>query len=170
MLNRKRTQNIMLSKYLMFLPVAALLILFSNCTESTKGDATSTTPPTEVKADVKAVPTEVKDETNAEDVYDVVEIMPEYPGGSSALMKYLAENIKYPKTTAEKGIQGRVVVQFVVGRDGSISDTKIVRSIEESLDNEALRVISAMPKWTPGKQKGETVRVKYTVPVAFKLK
>lgn len=102
-------------------------------------------------------------------VYDVVEQMPSFPGGSSKLMTYLSQNIKYPVVAEEHGIQGRVVVQFVVERDGSISDVKIVNSADPLLNSEAVRVIKSMPKWTPGKQDGQPVRVKYTIPVTFKL-
>jgi len=102
-------------------------------------------------------------------VYMVCDQMPMYPGGMLECMKYLQKNIQYPQEAKEKGIHGRVIVQFIVEKDGSIKDTKVVRGIDPSLDNEALRVINAMPKWEPGKHKGEAVSVKYTVPVAFKL-
>ena len=102
-------------------------------------------------------------------VFVVVESMPAFPGGDAALFKYLNDNIKYPVIAQESGIQGRVVCQFVVNRDGSIVDIEVVRSIDKSLDAEAVRVISKMPRWTPGKQRGKTVRVKYTLPVNFRL-
>lgn len=102
-------------------------------------------------------------------VFDVVEQMPSFPGGNAALMKYLSENIKYPVVAQENGVQGRVVVSFVVERDGSITDVKVVRSVDPSLDREATRVVKAMPRWIPGKQNGSAVRVKYNVPVAFRL-
>ena len=102
-------------------------------------------------------------------VFDVVEQMPKFPGGDAALMKYLSENIKYPVVAQENGVQGRVTVSFVVERDGSITDVKIVRSVDPSLDREAQRVVRSMPKWIPGKQNGSAVRVKYNVPVQFRL-
>lgn len=102
-------------------------------------------------------------------VFDVVEQMPSFPGGPAALMKYLADNIKYPVVAQENGVQGRVVVSFVVERDGSISDVQVVRSVDPSLDKEAQRVVRSMPKWIPGKQNGSAVRVKYNVPVSFRL-
>ena len=102
-------------------------------------------------------------------VFDVVEQMPSFPGGQAALMKWLADNMNYPVIAAENGVQGRVVVQFVVEKDGSVSDVQVVKSVDPSLDKEASRVVSAMPKWIPGKQNGAAVRVKYTVPVTFKL-
>ena len=102
-------------------------------------------------------------------VFDVVEEMPSFPGGQGALMSYLASNIKYPVVAQENGVQGRVIVSFVVERDGSITDVKVARSVDPSLDREAQRVVKSMPKWKPGKQNGSTVRVKYTVPVVFRL-
>lgn len=102
-------------------------------------------------------------------VFTVVEQMPMFPGGDAALMSYLANNIQYPTVAAENGVQGRVVVGFVVERDGSITDVRILRGVDPSLDREAMRVVKSMPRWTPGKQNGSAVRVKYQVPVAFRL-
>ncbi|MGN1254259.1 MAG: energy transducer TonB, partial [Prevotella sp.] len=102
-------------------------------------------------------------------VFDVVEQMPSFPGGQGALMQYLANNIKYPVVAQENGVQGRVVVSFVVERDGSITDVQVVRSVDPSLDREAQRVVRSMPRWIPGKQNGQAVRVKYNVPVSFRL-
>jgi protein TonB len=102
-------------------------------------------------------------------VFDVVEQMPSYPGGTGALMSYLNSNIKYPVVAQENGVQGRVIVGFVVERDGSITDVNILKSIDPSLDREAARVVRSMPRWTPGKQNGQAVRVKYNVPVTFRL-
>ena len=102
-------------------------------------------------------------------VFDVVEVMPSFPGGQSALMQYLNSNIKYPVVAQENGVQGRVVVSFVVEKDGSITDVRVVRSVDPSLDREATRVVKSMPHWIPGKQNGSAVRVKYNVPVTFKL-
>ena len=102
-------------------------------------------------------------------VFDVVEQMPSFPGGPSALMQYLSSNIKYPVVAEENGIQGRVIATFVVERDGSITDVKVVKSVDPSLDKEAVRVLKSMPKWIPGKQNGQAVRVKYTVTVTFRL-
>ncbi|MCR5642057.1 MAG: TonB family protein [Prevotella sp.] len=102
-------------------------------------------------------------------VFDVVEQMPSFPGGDAELMKFLSTHIKYPVVAEENGIQGRVIATFVVERDGSISDVKVVKSVDPSLDKEAIRVLKSMPKWIPGKQNGSAVRVKYTVPVTFRL-
>ena len=102
-------------------------------------------------------------------VFDVVEQMPSFPGGPQALMEYLSNNVKYPVVAQENGVQGRVVVSFAVERDGSITDVKVVRSVDPSLDKEAARVVKSMPRWIPGKQNGQAVRVKYKLPVAFRL-
>ena len=120
---------------------------------------------------VIAAPVEAPVEEEEEEVvFVIVESMPEFPGGQQALFKYLSENVKYPVIAQENGIQGRVICQFVVNKDGSIVDVEVVRSGgDPSLDKEAIRVIKSMPKWKPGKQRGKPVRVKYTVPVNFKL-
>ena len=108
--------------------------------------------------------------SEAKHVYsDVVEEQPQYPGGVNGLMSYLNKNVKYPKEAAENGIQGRVVVAFTVERDGSVSEPTVVKSVDPSLDMEAVRVVSGMPKWTPGKQNGQPVRCKITIPVQFSL-
>ena len=114
-----------------------------------------------------AEPEPVKEEETK--VFDVVEQMPSFPGGPSALMQYLSSNIKYPVVAEENGVQGRVVCTFVVERDGSITDVRVIKSVDPSLDKEAVRVVKGMPKWIPGKQNGSAVRVKYTVPVTFRL-
>ena len=129
---------------------------------------------TEDDKDVEVViapPVEAPVEEEEEEViFVVVESMPEFPGGQQAMMRYIAENIKYPVIAQENGIQGRVICQFVVEKDGKVSDIQVVRSSgEASLDKEAQRVIGSMPKWKPGKQRGKPVRVKYTLPVNFRL-
>ncbi len=129
---------------------------------------------TEDEKDVEVViapPVEAPVEEEEEEViFMVVETMPEFPGGQQALFKYLSENVKYPVIAQENGIQGRVICQFVVNKDGAIVDVEVVRSGgDPSLDKEAVRVIKSMPKWNPGKQRGKAVRVKYTVPVNFRL-
>ena len=120
---------------------------------------------------VIAAPVEAPVEEEEEEViFVIVEQNAEFPGGQKALMKYLAENIKYPVIAQESGLQGRVICQFVVNKDGSIEDIQVVRSAgDKSLDNEAVRVIKTMPKWHPGKQRGKAVRVRFTLPVVFKL-
>ena len=112
----------------------------------------------------------VQARTEENKVFDVVDQMPSFPGGSSSLMKYLSSQIKYPVVAEENGVEGKVVCSFVVGTDGSITDVRVVRSVDPSLDKEAVRVLRSMPKWEPGLKNGKTVRVRYTVPVAFRLR
>ena len=102
-------------------------------------------------------------------VFDIVEQMPEYPGGMQALLEYLMENVKYPEDAEKQKIEGRVIAIFVVETDGSISNVEVVKPVFPSLDAEAVRVLSGMPKWKPGMQSGKVVRVKYTVPINFSL-
>ena len=102
-------------------------------------------------------------------VFEVVEQMPQFPGGPAALMEYLRSNTHYPVVAAENGVQGRVSISFVVEKDGSITDVQVARPVDPSLDKEAARVVNSMPKWQPGKQNGSFVRVRYIVPVTFKL-
>ena len=103
-------------------------------------------------------------------VFDVVEQMPEYPGGIQALFEYLQQNVKYPEDAKNQKVEGRVIATFVVETDGTINNVEVVKPAFPSLDAEAVRVLSAMPKWTPGMQSGKVVRVKYTVPINFNLK
>ena len=112
---------------------------------------------------------EVEPEPEEEEIFMVVEDQPEFPGGTAALLEYLRKNIKYPAICRENNIQGRVLVTFIVNKDGAIVDPEVVKSVNPSLDKEALRVISQMPNWKPGSQRGKPVRVKYTVPVNFRL-
>lgn len=103
-------------------------------------------------------------------VYDVAEQMPEFPGGMQAMIEFLQTNIKYPKDAINQKVGGRVMVMFVVETDGSLSNVRVARKVFPSLDAEAVRVVKAMPKWKPGKDKGRLVRVNYTLPVAFSIK
>ena len=118
---------------------------------------------------VRSEPQNKPQSVNSTRVYDVVEQMPSFPGGISGLRTYLNQNIRYPAEAQEICVQGRVVVSFVVGKDGHISDVTVLRSVDPSLDKEAIRVVRNMPRWTPGKQGGEPVRVRYNVPVSFRL-
>lgn len=131
----------------------------------------ATSEETNQAVEIKYVPIAVEEEEPEEQtIFEVVEQMPEFPnGGMAGLMQYLSKNIKYPTIAQENGTQGRVTVQFVVNRDGSIVDAKVLRGVDPYLDKEAIRVISSMPKWKPGMQRGKAVRVKYTVPVMFRL-
>jgi TonB family protein len=123
-------------------------------------------PEDSIQKEVKEVFTPV--EKNPE-FFDVVEQMPEFPGGSAALIEYLSKNIRYPKAAMEADVQGRVIVNFVVLKDGSIGETKVVKTVSPELDEEALRCVQSMPKWKPGMQKGQPVNVKYTMPINFRL-
>ncbi|MBO7467659.1 MAG: energy transducer TonB [Bacteroidaceae bacterium] len=134
--------------------------------ETTLVSAEDQTEYVEISDDVPIVVEDIEEE---QQIFQVVENMPEFPGGTAALMAYLRKNIKYPTICQEQGIQGRVVVQFVVNKDGSIVDPEVIKPVNPYLDKEALRVISTMPKWKPGEQRGKPVRVKFTVPVQFKL-
>lgn len=123
----------------------------------------------DARVEIQAPIAPPEEEEEEQVIHIRVEKMPEFPGGQDALNRYLVRNIKYPLLAQENGIQGRVVCQFVVNSDGSIVDIAVVRGVEESLDKEAIRVIQSMPKWTPGRQGGKSVRVKYTLPIRFKL-
>lgn len=198
MMNKRRTKEIGRTKYLMFLPLAALLMIVSNiemvarttekfakevmgqaATEAILEPEAVTIPELPAKEIQKMnLPQDKKvkevSETHSKSVPDsvvfqVVEEMPDFPGGMKALMEYLSKNVKYPVEAQTKGIQGRVIVSFIVKKDGSISDIKTVRSVDPYLDKEAERVIAAMPAWKPGKQRGQAVNVRFTVPVAFRL-
>lgn len=213
MMNKKRTKKIGKTKYLMFLPLAALLMIVSNLEavarttkdfarnviqtveNNTERTAEASQPVVE-QATAQAVINESamseevlskktdknievlsdtakvaksKNPNRNDDIFDVVEEMPAFPGGQTAMMQYLAKNVRYPAKAHQERIQGRVIVKFVVDKDGTVIQPTIARAVSPELDAEAIRVISAMPKWTPGKQRGKEVRVKFTVPIAFKL-
>ena len=156
MMNKKRTHTAGRIKYALFVPLAAALLIASNisCISSEKQEEIS----------------EKQESRAAEgEVFQVVEEMPEFPGGMAECMKWLGQNINYPAEAKGKGVQGRVIVQMVVEKDGTITNAKVVRGIDPLLDAEALRIVNQSPKWKPGMQKGEAVRVKYTLPIMFKL-
>lgn len=138
-------------------------------TETKDIQITSEDDQSKVQEIVKAPVVVVEEDPEENVIFKVVETAPEFPGGNGELMKYLGNNVKYPIIAQENGIQGRVVVQFTVRKDGSIDDVVVVRSADPSLDKEAIRLISAMPKWSPGRQRGKAVHCKFTVPVVFKL-
>ena len=168
MMNKRRTRAIGRTKYLMFLPLAALLMIVSNIESVARSvqrvNKTLTTNDLPKQDMSFAVPQDTTE------IFAVVEQMPQFPdGGMAGLMKYLADNLRYPESARKAGTQGRVTVQFVVGKDGSISNVSILRGVNPDLDKEAIRVISAMPKWMPGLQKGKPVNVQFTVPVMFHL-
>lgn len=158
MMNKQTSNPLARFKYLLFVPLAIALLAMNS---------------TAMRANVQkkvVKTTKATKKTSANDkVYEVCEQMPIFPGGDAAMMKYLSENVKYPALAIKAQEQGRVVVSFTVEKDGAISDVKVARSVTPSLDAEAVRVVKAMPKWTPGKQGGQLVRVRYNVPVSFKL-
>ena len=125
---------------------------------------------TQQAVEVKYTPVEVEEEeVDEEQIFQIVEEQAQYPGGMAECMKFLSKNIKYPTISQENGVQGRVIVQFVVNRDGSIVDAKVMRGVDPYLDKEALRVVGLMPKWSPGKQRGKAVRSQFILPVMFRL-
>ena len=166
MMNKKKSNAAGHIKYALFvLPAFALLVAGNiSCSQGTseKQDAKEET----VAPDSVAAPT---DGVAKDEVFMVAEQMPEFPGGMKEMLKFLQENVKYPENAMKNNVQGRVIVQFVVEKDGTPTEFKVLRSVDPDLDAEALRVMKAMPKWKPGMQKGQVVRVKFTVPVSFKL-
>lgn len=169
MMNKKKSNATGHIKYALFvLPAFALLVAGNiSCSQ----DASQTEDAKEevvapVSSEAKEAPA---DSTAKEEVFMVAEQMPEFPGGMKELLKFLQDNLKYPENAMKNNVQGRVIVQFVVEKDGTLTEFKVARSVDPDLDAEALRVLQTMPKWKPGMQRGKIVRVKFTVPVSFKL-
>lgn len=155
MMNKTRSSSLKLAKYLTILPIFFILIAANSSYAGEKDQSLQEPPP--VKKEV------------TEEIFVVVEEQPEYPGGQEAMMKFLSESIVYPDEAKAKGIQGRVICNFVVMKDGSIDDVNVVRGVDPLLDAEAVRVLKSMPAWKPGKQRGQAVNVRYTLPVVFRL-
>ena len=176
MMNKRRTSEIGKAKYLLFAPLAGALLMVSNIESVAReiGEQIPEVAEVQQKAE-QAAEEKVKtkpqtDTTKKKKTWDCMpETMPYFPGGQELMQKYLADNIKYPASAVKAKKQGRVIVTFIVQKDGSITHAKIVRSIDSELDAEALRVVKGMPKWTPGTQFGKPVSVKYTLPVKFSL-
>ncbi|WP_075558850.1 M56 family metallopeptidase [Parabacteroides timonensis] len=175
MLNKKRTGRVGKVKYLTLLPLAAGLLLLNNIDAMARIMNRQATVPvpvqqTEVVPAPETAPVEIAAPLPPEDdkVYQVVEVMPEFPGGETELLKYMARNVKYPAESVKNKEEGRVSLSFIINKDGSLSDIKVVKSLTPLLDAEAIRVVKDMPNWTPGKVKGKVVRVAYTVPIFFK--
>ena len=124
---------------------------------------------TPISGDIITVKDSLSEKDSLTDVLEVAAVMPEFPGGMKELLKFLQDNLKYPENAMKNNVQGRVIVQFVVEKDGTLTEFKVARSVDPDLDAEALRVLQTMPKWKPGMQRGKIVRVKFTVPVSFKL-
>ncbi|MBQ0142946.1 MAG: energy transducer TonB [Prevotellaceae bacterium] len=141
----------------------------SEATESAISGPTAPVQGAVYVADGPVTPVVIQEDNDEDDVFQVVEEMPEFPGGMEALLAYLGKNTKYPSIAQENNIQGRVIVEFIVNKDGSIVEPKIIKSLDASCDKEALRVVKTLPKWKPGKQRGKPVRVKFTLPVMFRL-
>ena len=176
MLNKKRTGRVGKVKYLTLLPLAAGLLVLTNLDAMARIVSRQTTVPvpaekTMIAPAPEAVSVEVATLLPPDDdkVYEVAEVMPEYPGGQGELLKFLARNIKYPEESVKNKEEGRVQIAFIVNKDGSISDVKVLKNTTPLLDAEAIRITKSMPNWTPGKDKGKVVRVAYTVPVTFRL-
>lgn len=191
MMNKEKTSKKWLIKYSMIIPIAIALIFANNINAiannvKLKDDETqkkrvitikevsTNLKKDESKKGVEKVTQSVRDENGSvkksdSNVYDIADEAPEFQGGNDKLFEYLSKEIKYPFEALNKKIQGRVIAQFVINEDGSISDIKLVRGVHEDLDNEAIRVIKAMPNWTPGKVDGKAVKVQYTLPISFKL-
>jgi len=128
-------------------------------------------PPTSPKVDVNTITVNSKDDSSIlnNQIFDIVEVVPEFPGGDVALIKFLSDNIAYPELAKEEGYQGRVYIQFVVWKDGSVRDVNVLKGAHYSLDKEAIRVINLMPKWKPGMQRGKPVNCRFTLPIKFKI-
>ena len=184
MMNKSKSPTLSLVKYLLMLPLIFLLAAANSvyATQNESGSEQTAESARNVRSEEELLspalygsetenmqePPPVKKKGN-EETFVVVENQPEFPGGNEALMKFLADNVQYPKEAQEKGIQGRVICNFVVMKDGSITDVNVVRGVDSLLDAEAVRVLELMPKWTPGTQRGQAVNVRFTLPVVFSL-
>lgn len=195
MMNKKRSHGIGRAKYLIFIPIVGGLLIFSNIDavaritdELVESSFAEALMPEAIQLPIQLFPAVNKEEPAEahrgyvlskeelaaikraeEQVFTVVEKMPEYPGGQKALLKYLASSVKYPESAMRNGIEGRVSCSFIVRKNGSITDAEVIRGVDPALNAEALRIINAMPEWSPGEQRGKAVNVKYTVPVSFRL-
>lgn len=166
MMNQKKSNKWMMLKALFVIPVATLAVsVFANTSNmSNMANAVNTTANT-------LSTTNMQPQQSATKAYDVVEVMPKFKGGESAMMEFLMMNMKYPQTAVKAKQQGRAIVGFIVRKDGTVSDVQITKSAGHAvLDEEAMRVVKSMPAWEPGKQKGKPVNVKYNVPITFRLK
>lgn len=165
MLNKKRTNQVRIIKYLALIPMVAALLVLNNMDVMAR--VISLNPPVLAEPITEDLPFDTF--MDEDPVYTTVDYMPKYPGGDAELLKYINRTIKYPENAQKEGIKGIVVVSYIVEKDGSLSDFKVVRSVSPELDEESIRVLKTMEKWTPGKHNGEIVRVKYTVPITFRL-
>lgn len=160
MINKQRTSRILSFKYLLAFPIIALMLI---------GNAQNTFSQQKEKVEIASL---TENPTTSEDQlppFVMVEQMPQFPGGESAMMQYIGTNLKYPESAAKENIEGRVILRFVVTKTGDITDVSVLRGLDSRCDEEAMRVVRAMPKWTPGKQGGKDVDVYYTLPILYKL-
>ncbi len=174
MMKKKKSGQWARVKYLCLLPLATVAVAaFARPEVSAPLEQLSSAKVTDLAAVVKAKQTEipadsVKPTQHGEGVFDMVEQMPQFPGGTMEMMNFIGKNLKYPEEAVKQNLEGRVIIQFIVGKDGTVSDAKVVRSAGQLLDNEGLRVINLMPRWVPGRQGGKPVAVRYTVPIVFR--
>ena len=169
MMNRHSTNPWARLRVLLMLPAVALSVIFASACKQDATEDINQPVKTESAISEKEIVIEAEPEEMPDDVFMVVEEMPEFPGGTMALLEYLRSNVKYPKECRDNNIQGRVLVSFIVGKDGKITNPEIVLGVDPALDAEAMKVVAAMPEWKPGTQKGEKVRVQYTIPINFRL-
>ena len=140
-----------------------------NVTETVGGDATQVQETRDESSDIETLEGKEGEDIVDAEIFTVVDQMPEYPGGEEALMQYLADNIKYPVQAVEEGIEGQVFVSFIIQPAGNVDHVKVLKGIGGGCDEEAIRVVSEMPNWKPGYEKGVAVMVEYNVPISFKL-
>ncbi len=169
MMNRHSTNPWARLRVLLMLPAVALSVIFASACKQDATEDINQQDKAETVNPKDVVYIEMEPEETLDDVFMVVEEMPEFPGGTMALLEYLRSNIKYPKECRDNNIQGRVLVSIIVGKDGKITNPEIVQGVDPALDAEAMKVVAAMPEWKPGTQNGEKVRVQYTIPINFRL-
>lgn len=181
MMNKKKTSMVWVGKYLTALPLAMALLLGNIACTPPRSDSKQDEASTEnverkqevavaVVPEVEATVAAVEQPKAGTEIFTIVENMPSFPGGEVEMMKYISQNLKYPKEAQDNGVQGRVTVRFVVSSAGDVTNAEIVRGVDPACDAEALRVIRSMPKWKPGMQNGKVVSVYYTLPILFRLK
>ena len=184
-MNKKQSSHQSIWKYALILPVLAMLLFFNSAFQMKAEPINETNDVQQAPAKAQNKPVVTKDSKSqrqtiqftppkkpakdSKGIYKHVEVMPRFPGGDGAFIKWLNANITYPKEAQEKGIQGKVDLRFVVKPDGSVEDVQVVKSLDPILDKEAVRVLKLMPNWIPGKQDGQPVNVYFSVPVRFKL-
>lgn len=169
MMNRHSTNPWARLRVLLMLPAVALSVIFASACKQDATEDINQQDKAETVNPKDVVYIEMEPEETLDDVFMVVEEMPEFPGGTMALLEYLRSNVKYPKECRDNNIQGRVLVSFIVGKEGKITNPEIVLGVDPALDAEAMKVVAAMPEWKPGTQNGEKVRVQYTIPINFRL-